>query len=90
MKKSELESLVERIAQRTASIVTAQLKGQVQVAGVDPNEYVDSKEAARLLGLTPGYLRTLKDKFPHIKVGNSSKGRVLFKKAELITSYKNI
>lgn len=91
MKKEELEKLVEKIAQRTANIVMDQLKGkcQVQISGIDPDEYVDSKEAARMLGLTPNYLRTMKEKFPHIKVGDNNQGRVLFKKSALLNSYKN-
>lgn len=91
MKKEELEKLVEKIAQRTANIVMEQLKGksQVQIPGIDPDEYVDSKEAARMLGLTPNYLRTMKEKFPHIKVGENNQGRVLFKKSALLNSYKN-
>jgi len=91
MKKEELEKLVEKIAQRTANIVMEQLKGncQMQIPGIDPDEYVDSKEAARMLGLTPNYLRTMKEKFPHIKVGDNNQGRVLFKKSALLNSYKN-
>ena len=91
MKKEELDKLVEKIAQRTANIVMEQLKGkcQVQIPGIDPDEYVDSKEAARILGLTPGYLRTKKEKFPHIKVGDNNQGRVLFLRSALLNSYKN-
>ena len=49
MKKEELEKLVEKIAQRTANIVMEQLKGkcQINIPGIDADEYVDSKEAAR-------------------------------------------
>lgn len=91
MKKEEIEKLVEKIAQRTANIVLEQLKGkcQIHIPGIDADEYVDSKEAARMLGLTPNYLRTMKEKFPHIKVGDNNQGRVLFKKSALLNSYKN-
>ena len=48
---------------------------------------IDSREAARLLGLTPNYLRSMKDKFPHVKVGDNRQGRILFKRSELLANY---
>ena len=71
MKKAEMERLVEMTAQRTASIVMDQLKGIVRVPGEEEEEYVDVKEAARILGLAPSYLRSQRRKFPHKKVGSS-------------------
>lgn len=86
-----MTKMAEMIARRTATIVIEKLtgKGQVQISTVDGDEYVDSKEAARILGLTPNYLRTMKDKFPHIKVGSNSQGRVMFKKSALLITYQN-
>jgi len=89
MKKDEMEKLAEKIAQRAANIMLEKLTGKykVEIPGVDNDEYVDSKEAARMLGLTPNYLRTMKDKFPHVKVGDNRQGRILFKRSELLTNY---
>ena len=77
---------MKKIAEITASLVLEGLKGQIPTESKD-DEYIDSKEAARLLGLTPNYLRAQKDRFPHIKVGNNSQGRILFKKSELMSCY---
>ena len=75
-----MEKLTLMIAEKTADIVMERLNNS-SVAKSDDEEYVDSKEAARILDVTPNYLRSMKNKFPHKKVGNHSQGRVLFKRA---------
>ena len=87
MRKEEMEKLAEMTAQRVMEKMTAILAKKEEVPSDE--EYVDSKEAARLLGLTPNYLRTMKEKFPHIKVGGNSQGRVLFLKSALLMGYQN-
>ena len=86
MKKEEMVRLTNMIAERTADIVMERLNGST-ANKVDDDEYVDSKEAARILDVTPRYLCSMKHKFPHKKVGNHSQGRVLFKKSELLANY---
>lgn len=86
MKKEEMEKLVEMTAQRTASIVMDQLKGIIRIPG-EEEEYVDAKEAARILGLAPSYVRSQRHRFPHKKVGNSNQGRLLFLKSGLLQNY---
>lgn len=86
MKKEEMVRLTNMIAERTADIVIERLNGSTATK-VDDDEYIDSKEAARILDVTPRYLCSMKHKFPHKKVGNHSQGRVLFKKSELLTNY---
>ena len=86
MKKEEMERLTDMVAKKTASIVMELLKGEGLDSKKD-DEYVDAQEAAQLLGVTPNYLRSMKNKFPHIKVGNYSQGRVLFKKSALFENY---
>lgn len=81
-----MEKLTLMIAEKTADIVMERLNNS-SVAKSDDEEYVDSKEAARILDVTPNYLRSMKNKFPHKKVGNHSQGRVLFKKSELLANY---
>lgn len=50
-------------------------------------EYISTKEAAEILHISTDRLRHLKDKFPHIKVGSSEQGRILFRKKGLIEKY---
>ena len=90
MRKDDMEQLAELCAKKTAKMVMEQFLGryQLRTPGTDEEEeYVDSKEAARILGISPNYLRSKKDKFPHIKVGNNNQGRVLFKRSELLANY---
>ena len=84
MTQEEMTLLADLIAKRTAPIVIKQLK---EMRVDESNDLIDSREAARLLGLTPNYLRSMKDKFPHVKVGDNSQGRILFKLSELLANY---
>ena len=83
MKQDEMKKLAEM----TASLVLKGLQKEKSLDHTDDNDYIDSKEAAALLGLTPNYLRSQKDKYPHIKVGNTNQGRILFKRSELLANY---
>jgi len=89
MKKSEIESLIQATAQRTATMVVEQLKGIVRIPGEEDEEYVDSKTAAKILGVTPNYLRAIKNNFQHKKVGSSTQGKILFLRSGLLQSYLN-
>ena len=82
MNKNEIRTMAEM----TAEIVLERLKVQNGTAG-ENEEFVGSNEAARILGVSTSYLRSIKDRFPHKKVGDSSQGRILFKKSELISNY---
>ncbi len=82
MKQDEMKKLAEM----TASLVLKGLKKEKSLDHTD-EDYIDSKGAAALLGLTPNYLRSQKDKYPHIKVGNTNQGRILFKRSELLANY---
>ena len=86
MTKKEMEKLTEMVAEKTADILLERLNGY-GASKPENDEYVDSREAARILDVTPNYLRSIKDKFPHKKVGNHSQGRVMFLKAALLTNY---
>ena len=89
MKRNEIESLIEATAQRTATKVVEQLKGIVRIPGNEDEEYVDSKTAAQILGVTPSYLRVIKNKFPYKKVGTRTQGKILFLRSGLLQSYIN-
>jgi hypothetical protein len=64
---------MKKLAGMTASLVLKGLQKEKSLDHTD-EDYIDSKEAAALLGLTPNYLRSQKDKYPHIKVGISKLG----------------
>lgn len=85
MKKDEMERLTLMIAEKTADIVIARLNGSS--IAKEEDEYVSSEEAANILGVTPNYLRSMKNKFPHKKVGTHNQGRVFFKKSGLFENY---
>lgn len=57
------------------------------VGNLQETEYVDSYEAARILGVSPNYLRQVKDRYPHIKAGNKKQGRIMFKRDALMNEF---
>lgn len=50
-------------------------------------DYVDCRQAAKILNISVSRLRHLKHKFPHVKVGNSEQGKLLFLKKHLVENY---
>ena len=83
MKKEEMKELVREIAQTTTKMVITQLRS---MRDLSETEMVDTREAARILGVSPAYLRQIKDRFPHKKSGSTQQGRVLFRREDLIKS----
>lgn len=73
-------------AAMVAEQVVKKLKG---VRNLTETEYVDTDEAARILGISANYLRQVKDKYPHIKSGSGKQGRILFKRDALLQQFKN-
>lgn len=47
----------------------------------DEKELISTIEAARLLRVSPDRMRKIKDKYPHIKVGQNGQSRILFYKS---------
>lgn len=43
-----------------------------------------SSEAAKILGISPAYLRRIADRYPHIKQGEGKQARLLFRKEGLL------
>lgn len=74
---------VDSIAYKAAKIVISELRKKEQ----PEQDLVSVKEAARMLGVSEDYLRRIKDRFPHVKSGDSKQGRILFVKNALIPSY---
>lgn len=83
MRKDEMKELVRQIAQTTTKMVVTQLRSMRELS---ETEMVDTREAARILGVSPAYLRQIKDKYPHVKSGSTQQGRVLFRREDLIKS----
>lgn len=52
----------------------------------DKDKWVTTEEASKILGITPKHLRTIRDRFPHIRVGGEY-GRLLFEKEQLLRCY---
>ncbi len=75
------------LADLVAEQVIKKLKG---AENLTETEYVDTKEAARILGVSDNYLRQVKDKFPHMKAGNRKQGRILFKRDTLLRDFKKV
>lgn len=43
-----------------------------------------TSEAAKILGISPAYLRRIADRYPHIKQGEGKQARLLFRKEALL------
>ena len=63
MSKEELKTMASLVAEE----VVKQLKGIR--GGLGETEFVDTEEAARILGVSPNYLRIKKSKYEHVKAG---------------------
>ena len=83
MKQKEIQELVRQIAETTTRMVITQLRS---MRDLSESEMVDTREAARILGVSPAYLRQIKDKYPHKKSGSTQQGRVLFRREDLLKS----
>ncbi len=78
---------IDKVAERTAAEV---LKKLSQNASPQINdEWIDAKEAAKIAGVTPIYLRSIKHQFTYRKVGGKKCGRVLFNRQEITDYFLN-
>lgn len=75
------KEFVEAVAEKVAGIVLAAIRQEI---GPD---LVDTEEAARILSISPSRLRHIKDRFPHVKVGGTKQGKLLFKRSALMPQY---
>lgn len=75
---------IDEIARQVARMISRELVKQQPKQ--DP-EMVTTAEAARILGITPGRLRHIKDRFPYVKAGDSKQSSLLFVKSGLIDNY---
>lgn len=47
-------------------------------------DLVDCNTAAQILGISPNYLRRIKDRYPHVKRGEGKQARLLFDRNALL------
>jgi len=74
---------IDTIARKTATIVI----GELRKDNTTEKEMVTAAEAARILGISQSYLRSIKDNFRYVKGGGTKCGRILFEKDSLIENY---
>ena len=74
--------LADALAPRVAKIIRNEISKPEEV-----QEWIDTNEAAAILGITPGHLRRQKDRFPHIKSGGKQQGNLRFLRSSLMESY---
>lgn len=75
---------ISLLACMVADQVVKKLKS---VSNLSTTEYVDTEEAARILGVSANYLRQVKDRYPHMKAGNRKQGRIMFKRDALLNEF---
>lgn len=77
---------IDAIAYKAATIVVRLLKKHNSDDAKTP-VMVSTKEAAAILHISPGRMRQIAERFPHVKQGNSRQGKLLFVKDALIENY---
>lgn len=82
MTKKEFNLMTDLVVNK----VIERLKG---IHNLSEPEYVDTKEAARILKISAAYLRQVKDRYPHIKEGDKQQGRILFLRDALLNEWKS-
>lgn len=84
---------IKRIAEALATIMGYPMDRAGSDAEQDngplPHDLLSTKEAAALLGISPSRVRAIKDRLPHIKVGDNQRGRLLFRREGLLEAYLN-
>ena len=84
---------IKRIAEALATIMGYPMERAGSDAEQDngplPHDLLSTKEAAALLGISPSRVRAIKDRLPHIKVGDNQRGRLLFRREGLLEAYLN-
>lgn len=71
-----------------AALVADEVVKKLSSVRTSETEYVDTEQAARILGVSANYLRQVKDKYPHVKAGNHQQGRIMFLRQALMKEFK--
>lgn len=74
---------VDDLARKVANLVGRRV---IDLMKENP-DMVTTDEAAKILGITPSYLRRIKDRFPHVKSGDNKQGKLLFVRNALVKEY---
>lgn len=77
-----IKRLADALAPRVAEIITGEMKKPKE-----EQEWLDTNDAAAVLGITPRWLRQRKDRFVHIKNGDKQQGNLRFLRSSLIENY---
>lgn len=77
---------IDAIAYRAATIIMQKMK-KAQKESRDFPKMVTTREAASILGITPGRMRQIAERFPHIKQGENKQGKLLFVRNALLENY---
>ena len=77
-----IRRLADELAPRVAKIIRNEIRKPEEV-----QEWIDTNEAAAMLGISPTTLRRKKDNYPHIKNGDNRQGNLRFLKSSLIEKY---
>lgn len=81
----QVEKIINGISEKILARLRVNNNGSVCCE--DP-EYVSPDVAAQILGLTPDYMRRIKDDFTHKKIGSKKGGRLLFRRDTLMEEYE--
>ena len=55
----------------------------------EEKELIGVREAAEICGITTYHIRKIKDRLPHVKVGDHQQGRLMFYRDSLLEHYLN-
>lgn len=81
------DKTIRRIAEEVVRILEMRQSVYGGGASVLEPEYVTTSEAARILGISADRVRHIKDRLPHIKMGDDERGRLLFRRDTLLSAY---
>lgn len=84
MTQKERSELIKDIASAVIRMLDAKKK-----INKEEEEWVTTKEAAQILGISVRYLTQIKDRFPHTKQGEYDAGHLRFLKSGLMENYIN-
>ena len=81
------QHFIKELATEIGKEVAKEVMKSIRATDEPKSEYVGATEAARILGITPGRLRDIKDRFVHIKQGSKRQCRLMFQRESLLKNY---
>lgn len=83
LSQRSIARLADALAPRVAKIILEQMR----LKEPDEEEWLNTKEAAELLGISQGHLRRHKDEYTHTKLGDAKQGNLRFLRSSLIPPF---